>query len=279
MRAEMNSIVHEQRSHEACKKCVFFWPPKKPQRVLILQDERRLDGILGSTPSPSTRDGEPLLHEVGRAHDSATRKIKIILCAHRAAGVKMGLIGHEQRSHDAFLSKRVPGIFFLATRKCRIFVFELNPKCSNTRRRRIAARSRESTRQHRTHASKMPLCTPCCWRDDGLDRPRVALTRRLLSKSVYFSWARKKSKCQNSVFELNPKSSYTRRRTTAARSSGNARQHRTHTKGWDVCTPCRWRKDGLDRPQAALTLSFLKKSTTVRLTEDRKSTIERICIV
>ena len=123
----MNSIGHEQRSHEACKKCVFFWPPKKPQRVLILQDERRLDGILGSTPSPSTRDGEPLLHEVGRAHDSATRKIKKILCAHRAAGVKMGLIGHEQRSHDAFLSKRVPGIFFLATQKCQFLFLSSTP--------------------------------------------------------------------------------------------------------------------------------------------------------
>ena len=189
----MNSIGHEQRSHEACKKCVFFWPPKKPQRVLILQDERRLDGSLGSTPSPSARDGEPLLHEVGRAHDSATRKIKktplCTPCCWREDGLDRPRAALTRR----FLVKTCTRYIFSSHAKVSIFVFELNPKCSNTRRRRIAARSRESTRQHRTHASKMPLCTPCCWRDDGLNRPRVALTRRL-SKSVYFSWARKSVK-------------------------------------------------------------------------------------
>ena len=66
-----------------------------------MQDERRLDGFLSSTPSPRTRDGEELLLEVGGTRDSAARIPKGRVCAHRTVGAKTGLIGREERSHEA----------------------------------------------------------------------------------------------------------------------------------------------------------------------------------
>ena len=56
---------------------------------------------LSSNRTPRTRDGEELQHAAGRARDRAARIPRSTLCAHRAAGAKTGLIGREQRSHEA----------------------------------------------------------------------------------------------------------------------------------------------------------------------------------
>ena len=68
-----------------------------------------------SSPSPRTRDGEELQHEAGRARDSAARRPKCSLCTRCATGAKTGLIGREQRSHEA---PEKSASFFLATNKC-----------------------------------------------------------------------------------------------------------------------------------------------------------------
>ena len=158
---------------------------------------------MSSTPSPRTRDGKRLLHEVGRASDSAAHLPKCRLCAQCDGAAKRGLIGREPRLHEgckvvyilAYSHRKLEKIEkhgrFILRDEGRFDGFELSSNYSDTGRRRTAASSRESMRQHSTHTKVQHVSPPCRWRKDGRHRPRAALTRSL-SKSACFFWARNK---------------------------------------------------------------------------------------